>query len=67
MSVVTFPMNRTRAACYACFNFQTGNIHVCPVCGRGTGARLPDSQRPSRPSMFDAQPTTPAKGTPNVE
>lgn len=52
MNAISFPTNRTRAACYACFDFETGTRHECPACGRGTGARLSEGQRPARPSMF---------------
>ena len=53
--VLTFPTERTRAACYACFDFAEGAT-ACPVCGRGTGKRLPLERRPIRPPMFKDQP-----------
>lgn len=52
MGVVTFPTNRTRAACYACFDFKSGDKQICPVCQRGTGDRMAECDRPQRPNMF---------------
>lgn len=52
MSVVSFPTSQVRATCFACFDFTAGDRHTCPVCGRGTGKRLDERDRPQRPSMF---------------
>lgn len=40
------PANRN---CYACFDFERGNITECPVCLIMHGKRLPVADRPPCP------------------
>lgn len=59
MALVDFPTERTRAACFACFDFAAGwspSDNTCPACGRPIAQRLSPERRPSRPSMFEDTP-----------